>query len=357
MAGAAVAALAVAGQATAANYQMMLGESQPCGFAKCPGVTGVPKGTTLDEFLPGKVTVNAGDTVTFSSSSFHTVSYAPRPPALIMIDPAKGKYASLDDAAGSPFYFAGLAKFIYNPAAFGPFGPKTISGSTPTSSGALSPAGPKAKPATYTYTFPSAGTYHLFCSIHPGMKATVVVRPAGAPVPKSPAQVLAQGLQEQTAAWGVAKAVVAAQKPPPNTVFMGVGNAATLLGYLPQTLTVKEGTTVTFVNKAPREVHNVVWGAKKDVLRLEKKTDLFPTGPGSPNQVAPFLIYGSEPKGHYTYDGATHGNGFFSTPLTAGSSAVPIPRAWKVTFSKAGTYKYFCWIHGPDMSGSIVVTK
>jgi plastocyanin len=27
-----------------------------------------------------------------------------------------------------------------------------------------------------------------------------------------------------------------------------------------------------------------------------------------------------------------------------------------VTFSTPGTYKYFCWIHGPDMSGTIVVT-
>ena len=28
-----------------------------------------------------------------------------------------------------------------------------------------------------------------------------------------------------------------------------------------------------------------------------------------------------------------------------------------MTFSKAGTYKFFCWIHGPDMAGTIVVTR
>ena len=27
-----------------------------------------------------------------------------------------------------------------------------------------------------------------------------------------------------------------------------------------------------------------------------------------------------------------------------------------VTFTTPGTYKYFCWIHGPDMGGTIVVT-
>jgi len=26
-----------------------------------------------------------------------------------------------------------------------------------------------------------------------------------------------------------------------------------------------------------------------------------------------------------------------------------------VTFTKPGTFKYICWIHGPDMSGTIVV--
>jgi plastocyanin len=352
-----VAALAFAGQAAAANYQVMLGEQQPCGFIKCPGVVGVPKGTTLDLFLPGKVTVKTGDTVTFSSATFHTVTYTPKRPGLLMPDPAKGKYAPLEDAAGSPFYFSGLAKFVYNGLAFAPYGPKVIAGPTPTSSGALSPSGPKAKPATATYAFSKAGTYQLFCTIHPGMKGTIVVKPAGTPVPKTPAQVVAQGLQEANAAWADAKATVADEKPPANTVFMGVGNGATVLGYLPRTLEVKEGTTVTFVNRSPQEVHNVVWGPKKYILHLQKTTDLFPTSPTGPNQVSPFLVYGSEKKGGYSYDGTAHGNGFFSTPLTSGSPAIPLPRSWKVTFTKAGTYKYFCWIHGPDMGGAIVVTK
>ena len=82
-------------------------------------------------------------------------------------------------------------------------------------------------------------------------------------------------------------------------------------------MTVKAGTTVTYVNKSPTEVHNLVFGPKKYILGLEKKTDLLPDRPdGSPNQVSPFLIYGSEPKGKYSYDGTNHGNGFFATPLT-----------------------------------------
>ena len=181
-----LAVLIAAGQASAANYQVFLGEQVPCGFINCKGVSGVPKGTTLDQFLPGTVTINAGDTVTFSSASFHTVSYTKRPVALLGPDPAKGKYAPLNDAAGSPFYFVGLPKFVYNGLAFAPYGPKTVSGNTPTSSGALSPAGPKAKPATYTYTFPKAGTFTLWCNVHPGMKGKIVVTAGRVPGAEDP---------------------------------------------------------------------------------------------------------------------------------------------------------------------------
>ena len=87
-----------------------------------------------------------------------------------------------------------------------------------------------------------------------------------------------------------------------------------------------------------------------------KKTDLFPTGPTSPNQVSPVLPFGTDPA-PYTYDGATmHGNGFFTTPLTSGAP-IGLPRSSRVTFSAPGTYKYFCWIHGPDMGGTITVTS
>jgi plastocyanin len=320
----AVVTAVVAGQALAADYKVFLGEQVPCGFAKIPGCpAGIPKQTTLDEFFPGKVTINAGDTITFSSAIFHSAAYGLKQPELALADPKKEKYASLADAAGKPFYFVGLAKSIYNGQAFGPFGPKTISGGTPTSSGALSPAGPNAKPATYTYTFPKAGTFKLLCTVHPGMKATVVVKPAGAIVPMTPTQVSAQALQEVNAAWAKAKAIAAAATPPANTVYMGAGKETTIFGYFPNKLSVKAGTTVTFVNKSPAEPHNVTFGPKKYIQSLQKKTDLFPGPPGAPNQVAPFLVYGSEPKGQYRFDGGTHGNGFMATPLTIGAGSEP----------------------------------
>ena len=353
----AVAALAVAGAAmpagqarTASTYTVFLGEQgpPPPALRKVPG--------TINQFMPSRLVIAAGDSVTFSSASFHTVTYNPKPIPLILPDPAKGTYAGLADAAGTPFYFADLGKFVYNPQAFGPFGPKTISGSTPVSSGALSPRGPKAPPATATYAFPKPGTYHLFCTLHPGMKATVVVKPAGSAVPKTPDQVKAQALQVQTAQYPKAIALTKTKVGAPNTVAMGIGGSVSMLAYYPKVLKVKAGTTVTFVNKAPSEVHNIVFGPKKYLEQWGKKTDLLPQGPNAPNQVTPILTYGTDPA-PLTYDGATtHGNGFFATPLTAGAPIPGLARSSKVTFSTPGTYHYFCWIHGPDMSGTIVVT-
>jgi len=347
--GVVAAALGFAGQASAgSSFKVFLGEQ-----GRPPA--GTPKGATLDAFLPSAITINAGDSISFSSATFHTVTFAPKPAPLFVPDPAKGTYGSVADAAGDPFYFAGLPKLIYNPAALAPYGPKTISGKTAASSGVLSPPGNK--PVSATYTFPAPGVYHLFCQVHPGMKATVVVKQAGGPVPKTPTQVTAQALTDVAAGWAKAKAEVAATKPPANTVVMGIGVTSAMLAYFPRVLTVKAGTTVTFVNRSPSEVHNVVFGGKKYFAAISKKTDLLPQGPKSPNQVAPFLPFGSDPKGQITYDGTNHGNGFFVTPLTAGNQAVPLPHASKVTFTKPGRYSYFCWIHGPDMSGTIVVTS
>ena len=72
--------------------------------------------------------------------------------------------------------------------------------------------------------------------------------------------------------------------------------------------------------------------------------------------MTPILPYGTDPKS-VAYEGnATHGNGFFATPLTA-AAPIGLPRSSRVTFATPGTYKYFCWIHGPDMGGTITVTS
>jgi plastocyanin len=345
---AALAVTALARPSAGMEYKVFLGEQAPPpgGFKAVPG--------TLNQFMPSRLVIAAGDRVTFSSASFHTVAYVPKPIPLLMPDPKKGTYENIVDAAGEPFYFNGLPKLIYNPAAFGPFGPKTISGKTPASSGVLSPNGPKAPPATATFTFPKPGVFKLICTVHPGMAGTVVVKQAGTAVPLTPTQVQAEALADVAKGYAKAKVLHQTTKPPANTVYQGIGGKQAMIAFYPKVIKVKVGTAVNFVNKSSSEVHDVVFGPTKWIDSFSKKVDLFPQGPGSPNQVAPVLPYASDPK-PYSYDPTMHGNGFFASPLTSGAP-IGLPHASRVTFTQAGTYKYFCWIHGTDMSGTVVVT-
>jgi plastocyanin len=353
---AALVALAVPGagvtahQASTANtYTVFLGDQSEIsgGFKKYP--------VLINQFLPSRIVIAAGDSVSFSSATFHTATFPNKPLPLFVPDPAKGTYTGITDAAGQQYYFEGKPKLAYNPQAFAPFGPKTISGKTPASTGGFGPQGPKDPAAKVTYTFPKPGSYTLFCTLHPGMKGTVVVKPAGSAVPKTPAQVQAEALALQTRAWDVGKKLHTSTKVAPNTVAMGVGGKVTTLAFYPKVLKIKAGTTVTFVNKASSEVHDAAFGPTKYVEKIQRQTDLFPMGPNSKNQVAPFLLFGTDP-GTQTHAGAsTHGNGFLVTRLAAGAP-IGLPRSTKVRFTAPGTYKYFCWIHGTDMSGTVVVT-
>jgi plastocyanin len=178
--------------------------------------------------------------------------------------------------------------------------------------------------------------------------------------PKVRARVLKQSAALYKAAGKAAKVTPAA-----NTVHVGEqSKQATLLTYLPNTITVQRGTTVAFVNSAPSEPHNVVFGPAEPggyVEKFTQETDLLPLGPGAPNQVSPAYVFGSEPPasdGTWTYTGKNYGNGFFWSPLMDDQEGDPpagLPGTENIRFDTPGTYKYFCAIHGPDMNGTVVV--
>jgi plastocyanin len=342
-----LAALAVGGTAHAATWTVNAGE-----LTKPPA--GTPKGSTLNQFFPGRLQVNAGDKVTFKTLTFHTISYLggklQGAPGAIA-DPQKTLYEGITAADGAEFYFNGLTKFINNPAVFAPYGPKSFSGKTPANALLFSPNGKK--PGTVTYTFPKFGQYAVLCQIHPGMKMVVDVKAKGAQV-QTPEDVKGVQKVETDAAWAKAKAF-ANPTIPANTVYMGIGGKTTLLDFKPDVLRVKAGTTVNFVNKAPSEIHNVAFGPLKYMEKFSKETDLFPMGPGQPNQVTPVFVYGTDPT-PYNYDGTNHGNGFFVTPLRDGIPGA-LPNASRITFPQPGKYHYICFLHGPDMAGDIVVTQ
>ena len=250
--------LAFGGTDQAGSWTVLVGEQK-----KAPA--GTPKGTSLNQFFPGRLTINAGDKVTFSSIGFHTVTYLGGKPAPPDIFPAKGAvYEGINDSAGQPFYFDGKQKFIWNGPKFAPAGPKTIKRGTYGSSGVIVAENPK-KPVKATFTFPQAGVFKMLCLIHPpDMAMQVVVKPKGASVPTVD-EVEARTQEETDAAWAKADALVA-KKPPANTIYMGIdsskapGGRTTVLDFVPNLTTVKVGTRVRFLVKAPTEFHNVGFG-------------------------------------------------------------------------------------------------
>lgn len=342
----ALAALAVAAPAGAQTWTSQVGEQ-----AKAPA--GTPQGATLNMFLPAKLAIRAGDKVTFRSRGFHTVSYtagaAPGPP--FVPDPSGAKYGPIADSAGAPFFFGALQKIVYNLASFAPAGTGRVDGSAAVSTGILAP-GEDGKTATATLTFPKVGRYAILCLIHPGMTQSITVKRKIARIPTA-AAVKKQAVKETAAGWAAITRLAKAPVPA-GTVLMGRGNKATVLGYFPAKSTIKAGSTIHFESASASEPHNVVFGPPDYIEGFMKATDLLPAAPDAPNQVSPALAYGTE-GGPYVYTGANHGNGFMATPLASLAPGFPV-RATDVTFTKAGTYHFFCLLHGPEMAGDITVT-
>jgi|tagenome__1003787_1003787.scaffolds.fasta_scaffold20597974_1 plastocyanin len=320
--------------------------------------TGTPKQASLNLFFPSTLKIHQGDSVRVKNNEFHTASILAKGqkfPSPFAPDPSGGTYNVGNDAAGNPFYFNGKPKLIYNPAVFGPVGGTTIKDTKEHSSGIFGKA--LGRPAV-TYKFTRRGSYTLLCLIHPGMKAKITVASKKSRV-QSNAAVTARVAREAGAAFTNVKRALQS-KPATNVVYVGIGAKATNLSYLPAKLTVKAGTAVDFVNRSASEPHNVTFGPKDYLENWFKTTDLLPAGPGAPNQLTPIDVYGTDPPGagnSWEYDGTAHGNGFFATPVIDNIPGGPLPGSSRVIFTKPGTYHYICAIHGPEMSGDVVVTQ
>lgn len=341
-----------AGLASAATYDVWAGP----GYLSAPPA-GAPKMMAPNLFFPSKLQVHVGDSVRFRSADFHTATYLGSTSIstlpIFTRDPANGTYSGINDAAGTPFYFNGLPKFVYNPAALAPAGSAAIVKGTLSSSGVLSKSG-------WKVTFSKTGTYVFNCLVHPMMKISITVKAKKARIP-SAASVRANMAKEL--AFAVKTATVLDKTVPsdPTTVYVGVGKSVPggsveIMGFRPQVLKIKAGTTVTFLQNSPMEPHDMVFGPPDWVKNFLQTTDLIPQGPGAPNQVEPVFFYGTDPtSAPYVYSGSNHGNGFLATPLL-GPPGTPLPKQFQITFTKPGVYKYICGLHGPDMNGEIDVS-
>ena len=364
----ALAALVLASPAGAKTWTVFGGSPEK----KPP--KGSPKAAFGEQFYPAKITVQAGDKVIFKTFEGHTVTFIGSHKLgefnFAVPDPAGSTYADINDAAGQPFFFNGMAKWIYNAEQLlQPARDKAIDDLDVHNRLIFGAENPGEKGQSATYVFPEPGKYHYVCLFHNFMRGTIVVKPKTAAVP-TPADVKVDIAAQIDRNLKEAKSLVPIAPSEANTVYAGVATSTqmSLIAFVPKTLTVPVGTTVTWIDKSPQQQHNLAFGPRDWLKPFEAENDLFPFGPpGTPNQLGPWYLYGSDradpATGAYTYDGTGHGNGVLLTQLFDGivsESADYLPQAFpdrvRVTFTKPGMYHYYCQIHGPEMSGDIVVT-
>jgi plastocyanin len=274
-----------------------------------------------NQFYPGALSIHAGDSIVISPLGPHTVTFN-RPPVPVF-------------ALFAPINATPTAGTISSPF-------------VPVSSGFIGePPG-----ATYTLTFAGSlapGRYLLICGLHMGMSETVDVLPSSQALPKTDAQYTA--LAQKEIARDLARAADIAANATENDekedtnqfVLVGAGNArVSNLRFFPAAVTIRVGESVTFLKtQDPTEPHTVTFGVEP------------------PNPLAQLM-----PRGGSTYSGGDASSGFLSTAAQFAYfhlAGTPLPVAltsYRLTFTKAGDFAYFCALHdGAGMRGIVHVVR
>jgi plastocyanin len=329
---------AVAAQAD--TKQVSVGPKKP--------LKGVPPQVFNTDFFPNSVTIAKGDSLNFTwGTGFGDVAFVPKrhvvPPFALPLPDQP--IAGAKDAAGADMWFNGRPSLVPNMAVLSPAGGKVVDGSRFVSSG-FEMDGPQ-KP--WKVRFPKPGRYELTSVFHPATTLDVVVKKSrkGVPSRRQDRRYLAK--QTRSVA-RKAKRLAAFEGPSGNVVRAGndAGGSAQI-AFFPAKKTVAVGEPVTFaMSKSSIEIHNVAFGPK-DYLDGHAKSFLGQV-------IEPFVAYRSQAPGTaLVADGAVHGNGWVNTGVLDTDPGSPFPSRETVTFSKPGTYSFYCAVHGNDMAGEIIV--
>jgi plastocyanin len=282
------------------------------------------------DFYPRAITVNLGDTIAWTKSTVleHTVTFlsGEKPPALFLPQPDK--------------------RVLFNPLAAFPQGTASYYGTGLANSGVIQAAG-----KTYKLTFTKAGRFTYVCLLHPGMEGTVIVQSVGKP-PMTQAQLDKAGAAQWADSLAAGKRLVASWKATASgNVYTApmVGDPQariSLMRYTPAPLRVKAGSTVRWVMKDSFEIHTVTFQGAREVpqfLLLEQAAQ----GP-------PKLFF--NPRIVVPAGGPKHtGNSYYNSGILVAANP-PGPTEYSLTFTKPGTYTYWCVVHVPEgMRGTVIV--
>lgn len=285
-------------------------------------------GSSANRFYVNDITVHPGDTVEFAWGGFHTVTFNP---------PANSSIFN--------FFAPSASSTLANPGDF-------ING--------VPSGGPGSPPFDVTIgsNLPP-GNYHFRCSIHQFMKG--VVRVTNGELESTDAQNIARGAAQRAAdearAVSLDKKLTGQAAEKDGEALAGAGDRVVeLVKFIPSAITVHAGDQLTFNQRDLHEPHTVTFGPVAGNPR-DPTFGVFPSGPGDPEAYdgvsalnSGFLFHESQ------YD-------FYNLQNSPVSAAVPRTH-FSVTFTKPGSYPYYCVLHGfrdpatgqvGGMSGTITV--
>ncbi len=307
----------------------------------------------VQAFLPGEITINAGDAIWFEFGhmpGFHTVTFTSGQEAPPLFLP--------DADAATPA--DGPPVLVVNPDVLFPVGGDTYDGSGYVNSGADILRDPTSPPVVLTFTQP--GTYDYLCVVHATvMKAQVIVQEAGADLPHDQAA-YDQMAEEQFAALieeglaateAYAEPIVTARDDGTTLwdVAAGAGEGqARVFRMLPDVIEIEVGDTIRWVNHSPGEPHTVTFlGGEEPPQDIVVEPQ--PEGPPKLIQNNLTLL----PQGGAVFSGTGYHNSGFMGPEFVGIEA------YELTFDTPGEFDYLCILHGrPDgtgMAAKVIVTE
>ncbi len=314
--------LTAAALAVAASVPIAVAANAPVAWQATAGTSTTNEAIQANTFLPRSLTVDVGDTITWTvkSGEFHTVTF-------------------LSGAAAPPLITFGPNGPEFNPAVVVPSGGPTYDGTGIANSGLLN------KGQQWTLGFSKAGTYPFLCLVHAGMAGTVTVQDAGSAYPKTQAQydlqshvtsniLLARGRMLSARTLGAERASGRDQAAAGTGASTGVFGSLAVMRFLPARLVVHAGQSVTWTNHDPETPHTITFGEEP---------------PGGP--LGAFAPSGAAVPGHATL--TSPGQAANSGVIGAG---LPFGTTFTATFESPGTYPYICALHDElGMKGTIVV--
>lgn len=306
-------------------------------------------------FLPGEITINAGDSIWFAYDMpmFHTVTFpvaGEEPPPFFIPDPEQAAEAT---PTGPP-------KLIFNPIALTGAGGTAVDGSelvsTPVDVFSTSTA-------PIVLSFPTAGEFTYVCIPHfPIMQGKIIVQEAGsaAPLDQAGVDALAAEQLEVLRADGLAQ-IEQYSNPEPVAkpdggnlwdVAAGAGGPTPVRvqRFLPDEITISVGDSIRFINQSEGEPHTATFLGEGEEAPPDSIEETFADGSLKIVQSMETFL----PSGGNVWSGTGFLNsGFMGIPQ------IGLPMEFEVLFDTPGDYVVYCILHGdPEggrMAGRVIV--